>query len=39
MPFNLFKFLERFLIDAFLLILSQLEKIGSIGKVFIPLEF
>ena len=38
MPFELFEFLERFMIGASLIILTQLEKPGSTGKVFIPLE-
>ena len=38
MPFELFEFLERFMIGAILITLTHLEKTGSIGKVFIPLE-
>ena len=38
MPFKLFQFLEQLMIGAFLITLTQLEKTGSIGKVFIPLE-
>ena len=38
MPFKLFEFLEQILIGAFLITLIQLEKTGSTGKVFIPLE-
>ena len=38
MPLKLFEFLERSVIGAFLVTLNQLEKTGSIGKVFIPLE-
>ena len=38
MPFKLFEFLERFMIGAFLITLTQLEKTGSIGKILIPLE-
>ena len=38
MPFKLFEFLEQFMVGAFLIIRTQLEKIGSKGKVFIPLE-
>ena len=38
MPFKLFEFLEQFMIGAFLITLTQLEKPGSSGKVFIPLE-
>ena len=38
MPFRLFEFLERFTIAAFLIKLIQLEKTGSTGEVFIPLE-
>ena len=38
MTFKLFKSLERFMIGAFLITLTQLEKTGSTGKVFIPLE-
>ena len=34
MPFKLLKFLEHFMIDTFLIKLTQLEKTGSIGKVF-----
>ena len=33
MPFKLFEFLERFMIGAFFIILSQLEKTRSTGKV------
>ena len=36
--FQLFAFLERFMISVFLITLTQLEKTGSIGKVFISLE-
>ena len=38
MPFKLFEFLERFMNGAFLITLTQLEKTGSTGEVFIPLE-
>ena len=38
MPFKLFEFLEKFMIDVFLITWTQLEKTGSIGKVVIPLE-
>ena len=38
MPFQLFEFLEQFMIGAFLITLTQLEKTGSTGKVFIPLK-
>ena len=38
MPFKRFEFLEQFMIGAFLTTWTQLEKTGSIGKVFIPLE-
>ena len=38
MSFTLFEFLEQFMIGAFLIAWTQLEKTGSIGKVFIPLE-
>ena len=38
MLFKLFEFQERFTIGAFLITLTQLEKTGSTGKVFIPLE-
>ena len=31
-------FLERFMIAAFLITVTQLEKTGSTGKIFIPLE-
>ena len=36
--FKLFEFLEQFMIGAFLITLTQFEKTGSTGKVFIPLE-
>ena len=35
--FKLFEFLEQIMIGAFLITGTQLEKTGSIGKVFIPL--
>ena len=38
MPFQLFELLERFMIGAFLIRLTQLQKTGSIGKLFIQLE-
>ena len=38
MPFKLFECLERFMICASLISLTQHEKIGSKGKVFIPQE-
>ena len=38
MPFKLFELLARFLIGAFLITLTRLEKTGSTGKVFIPLK-
>ena len=38
MPFKLFEFLDIFMIGAFLITLTQLEKSGSIGKIFILLE-
>ena len=38
MSLNLFEFLERFMTSAVLITLTQLEKTGSTGKVFIPLE-
>ena len=38
MPFQLFEFLERFMIGAFLITLTQLEKTGSTSKVYIPPE-
>ena len=38
MPFKLFECLEQFMTRAFLITLTQLEKTGSTGKVFIPLE-
>ena len=38
MPFKLFEFLERFMIGVFLITLTQFQKNGSTGKVFIPLE-
>ena len=37
-PYKLFEFLERFMIGAFLIKLTQLEKTGSTGKVLIRLE-
>ena len=37
MPFKLSEFLEKFMIGAFLTPLTQVEKTGSKGKVFIPL--
>ena len=37
-PFKLFEFLERLMIGAFLITVTQLRKTGSTGKVFIPLE-
>ena len=38
MPFKLSEFLERFMTDAFVVTLTQLEKTGSTGKVLIPME-
>ena len=38
MPFKLFEFQEQSIMDAFLKTLTQHEKIGSTGKVFIQLE-
>ena len=38
MPFKLFEILEQFMIGAFLITWIQLEKTGSIGKVFITLK-
>ena len=38
MPFKLIEFVEQFRIGTFLITLNQLEKTGSIGKGFIPLE-
>ena len=38
MPFKLSEILEQFLIGAFLITLTQLEKAGTIAEVFIPLE-
>ena len=38
MPFKLFEFQEKFMIEAFLTTLNQIEKTGSTGKAFIPLE-
>ena len=38
MPFKLFEFQEQSIIDAFLKTLTQHEKTGSTGKVFIQLE-
>ena len=37
LPFKLFEFQEQFMIGAFLLILTQLEKTRSLGKVFIKI--
>ena len=37
MVLKLFKFLEPFLIDTFLLKVTQFEKTGSISKLFISL--
>ena len=37
MPFKLFEFLEQLMIVTFLITQAQLEKTGSIGRVFIPL--
>ena len=34
MPFKLFEILEQFMFGAFLITWIQLEKTGSIGKVF-----
>ena len=33
-----FEFLEQFMIGAFLITLTQLEKTGLTGKIFIPFE-
>ena len=38
MPFKLSEFLERFMTDAFVVTLTQLEKTGSTGKVLNPME-
>ena len=38
MPFKLFEFLEQLMIGACLIALTKLDKTGSTGKVFIPLE-
>ena len=38
MIFKLFEFLRLFIMDTFLLELSQIEKIGSIEKLTIPQE-
>ena len=38
MPFELSEFLGRFMIATFLITITQLEKNGSQGKVFIALE-
>ena len=38
MPFSPFEFLEQFVISTFLITLTQFEKTGEKGKVFIPLE-
>ena len=37
-PFKLFEFLERLMIGAFSITVTQLRKTGSTGKVFIPME-
>ena len=37
-PFKLFEFLKRFVIGAFLIAFTQLEKNRSINKIFIPLD-
>ena len=38
MPLKLFEFLDQFMIGTFLIKLTQFEKTGSIGKLFISLE-
>ena len=38
MPFKLFEILEQFMMGAFVITLTQLERTGSTAKVFIPLE-
>ena len=38
MALKLFEFEEQFMMDTFLLKLTQFEKTGSIGKIFISLE-
>ena len=38
MPFKLFEFLEQIMIGATLITLTQFEKTGSTGKVFVLLE-
>ena len=38
MPFKLIELLEQFMIGVFLITGTQLEKTGSICKVYIPLE-
>ena len=38
MPLKLFEFLEQFIFGAFLITLTQIEKIVSISQVFSPLE-
>ena len=38
MLFKRIEFLEHYMIGAFLVTLPQIEKTGSISKVFIPLE-
>ena len=38
MSFKLFEFLDRFMIGIFFKTLTQLEKTGSTGEIFIPLE-
>ena len=37
MPFRLLEILEQYMIGAFLITCTQLEKTGSIVEVFIPL--
>ena len=37
MALKLFDFVEKFIMDIFLLILTQFEKTGSIGETFISL--
>ena len=37
MALKLFEFVEQFIMDTFLLKLTQFEKTGSIGKTFISL--
>ena len=37
MALKLFEFVKKFMMDTFLLKLTQIEKTGSVGKIFISL--